>query len=277
MGSDKFQGFQSPQENWSKLPHQLIDALPQIETLGEMKIILYTLRHTWGFKDDYKKITLSEFQHGRKRRDGSRLDSGTGLTKPTIIDGIKRAISHGFLFEHVDTSDPARVKKFYSLVEEGLNFFTSGVKKFNPRGKESLHRTEKETKEKETVDNSPTPKPPFGYGLNAGKDGFDRADQAERNDLNTLADQIAEVCSNINLLTAHPDTKKEIKRITLSFWKMNITPDDLKDFSLWWYDNTWQGKKEQAPTLKQLGDKWGQFEAQKVINVPITVKNGFYI
>lgn len=151
----KFNGFEGPKQNWSKLPHQLIDALPQIKTLGEMKIILYTLRHTWGFKDDYKKITLNEFQYGRKRRDGKRLDSGTGLTKPTIINGIKRAISHGFLFEYVDTSDPARVKKFYSLAEEGLKVFTPEVKKFYPRGKETLHRTEKETLEKETLDISP--------------------------------------------------------------------------------------------------------------------------
>lgn len=141
----KFNGFEAPKENWSKLPHQLVDALPLIETIGEFKIIIYTLRHTWGYHDDYKKITLDEFQYGRKHKDGSRIDNGTGLTKPTIIDGIKRAIEHGFLFEHADTSDPARVKKFYSLKEEGLKVFTPDVKSFYPRGKESLHRTEKDT------------------------------------------------------------------------------------------------------------------------------------
>ncbi len=149
---NKFNGFESPKQNWSKLPHQMIDALPQIKTLGEMKIILYTLRHTWGYRDDYKKITLDEFQHGRKKKDGSRIDNGTGLTKPTIVDGIKRAIKNGFLFEHVDTSDSARVKKFYSLTEEGLKDLTPGVKKFNTWGKDSLHRTEKETLERNLRD-----------------------------------------------------------------------------------------------------------------------------
>jgi hypothetical protein len=156
-----FKGFESPKQNWSKLPHQLIDALPQVETIGEMKVIVYTLRHTWGYQDDYKKITLDEFENGRKKKDGSRIDSGTGLTKPTIINGIKRAISHGFLFEFVDTSDSARVKKFYSLTEEGLKDLTPGVKSFNTQSKEVLHRTEKETSEKETSDISPPGEKPL--------------------------------------------------------------------------------------------------------------------
>jgi hypothetical protein len=96
------------------------------------------------------------------------------------------------------------------------------------------------------------------------ENSFDRTDQTERDNLNFIADQIANTCGNINLLTAHPATKKEIKRIAISFYKMNITPDDLKAFDVWWYDNTWQGKKRQAPTLKQLGDTWGQFEGAKV-------------
>ena len=56
-----FTGFNEPKENWSKLPNEFVDALPMIETIGEMKVILYILRHTWGFHDDEKKITLDEF------------------------------------------------------------------------------------------------------------------------------------------------------------------------------------------------------------------------
>jgi hypothetical protein len=41
----------------------------------------------------------------------------------------------------------------------------------------------------------------------------------------------------------------------------NVTPDDLIAFGAWWYNEPWQGKKGQPPTLKQLGDMWGQFEA----------------
>jgi len=42
-----FPGFTEPTENWSKLPHSLIGALPDIRTVAELKVILYILRHTW--------------------------------------------------------------------------------------------------------------------------------------------------------------------------------------------------------------------------------------
>ena len=85
-GQATVEGFAEPEQNWSKLPHQLIEALPLIETIGEMKVILYVLRHTWGYHDDEKKITLDEFCNGRKRRDGSRLDGGTGLDSTAGVD-----------------------------------------------------------------------------------------------------------------------------------------------------------------------------------------------
>jgi hypothetical protein len=153
----EFEGFESPEENWSKLPHALIEALPIIETVSEFKVITYILRHTWGFKDEEKRITLDEFANGRKRKDGTRLDSGTGLTIPSIRDGLKRGIEHGFIEHHQDATDKARVKNFYSLrMREGEN-----CKKDSPSGKKSLPRSEKETLErnskKEKEGASPAP------------------------------------------------------------------------------------------------------------------------
>jgi DNA-binding MarR family transcriptional regulator len=143
-----FPGFTGPEQNWSKLPHEFIDALPLVETIGEMKIILYVLRHTWGYHDEEKRITLDEFQNGRKRRDGSRIDNGTGLSKPTVIDGIERAIKHGFLQVEIDERDKARVKKFYSLT-------ASDVKKLDSNSQDSLQRSEKDTQERNLEEKTP--------------------------------------------------------------------------------------------------------------------------
>lgn len=116
---DVFEGFAPPIENWSKLPHQLIAALPLIATIGEMKVILYILRHTWGYQEladwDAKCITTDEFENGRKRSDQTRLDNGTGLSRPTIYDGLKRAVDHGFLVCLVDNTDRGRVTHYYRL------------------------------------------------------------------------------------------------------------------------------------------------------------------
>jgi len=141
----EFEGFEDPKENWSKLPHALIGALPLVETVGELKIILYILRHTWGFHDDQKKITLDEFANGRKRKDGSRLDCGTGLTIPTIRDGIKRAVKHGFIIHTQDAKDKARVKNFYTLKMRGEKLLHAECKKDSVGMQNSLPRSEKET------------------------------------------------------------------------------------------------------------------------------------
>lgn len=141
-----FPGFDIPKENWSKLPHDFINALPLIETIGEMKVILYILRHTWGFQDESKKITVDEFVNGRKLKDRSRMDTGTGLSKSTVVDGLKRAEAHGFISVEVDDYDGGRIKKIYSL--RGIDSIPQETPKSDPRGIESIPRSEKETLER---------------------------------------------------------------------------------------------------------------------------------
>ena len=154
---DTFQGFRPPTENWSKLPHELINALPLIETIGEMKVILYVLRHTWGYQDDEKRISLDEFQNGRKhshrylkRHPDSppRIDNGTGLSVNTIKDGIERAVKHGFLEVDEDATDKARIKRWYRLSDSGDQDLTVGDQKLIPSLSEIDTRSKKETIER---------------------------------------------------------------------------------------------------------------------------------
>jgi DNA-binding PadR family transcriptional regulator len=155
---DRFRGFDVPQQNWSKLPHALIEALPLIETSGELKVLLYILRHTWGYQEfsAMKKITLDEFCNGRKRRDGARIDAGTGLSRPTVIDGLKRAEEHGFITSTTDNSDGARVKKAYALsIAQDEEDVTTEVKRLYQGGKETLPRSEKDTIERNQEKTSP--------------------------------------------------------------------------------------------------------------------------
>ena len=150
-----FTGFAQPTANYSKLPHQLINELPQITTIGEMKVLLYVLRHTWGFQEfgEGKKITLDEFEHGRKRKDRTRMDNGTGLTKSTIIAGLKKAVEHGFLIVETDSSDKGRVKKSYAL-NMGLESKPVDVESLYIESIETTHRTEKETLRKKPKKNT---------------------------------------------------------------------------------------------------------------------------
>jgi DNA-binding PadR family transcriptional regulator len=146
MTDTLFQGFAEPQENWSRLPHVLINALPIFETKAELSVVLYILRHTWGYGDEEKKITLDEFMNGRKRKDGTRIDSGTGMVKQSIINGLQRAEQHGFIEVEVDDSDKARIEKFYSLRMSKNH--TSDVQSLDIGGLKVRQRSEKETSER---------------------------------------------------------------------------------------------------------------------------------
>jgi hypothetical protein len=149
-----FTGFGDPTQNWSRLPHTFIDHLHLMTSEAEIKVVLYTLRHTWGYGDEEKKITIDEFARGRKRKDGSRIDQGCGMADNSIKKGIAQAIQHGFIVYREEGADPARIKRYYQL--------KSGGQKLTPRGSEvdphpsdSDPRTEKETSLIETPGEKP--------------------------------------------------------------------------------------------------------------------------
>jgi hypothetical protein len=114
-----FIGFtqSSVQDEYFRMPAIWIDVCAAIDNLAELKIIQYVLRHTWGYREyeQTKHITVDEFMHGRKRTDGTRMDSGTGLSESAVKDGLARALKHEFLVCYVDDSDKARIKKYYGL------------------------------------------------------------------------------------------------------------------------------------------------------------------
>jgi hypothetical protein len=124
QGGGGFIGFSTPDDGYgyTQLPNELFEVLDQIDSLTELKIILYILRHTWGFQEHegQKKITTDEFMKGRKRKDGSRIDRGTGLSDYGVKDGIAKALKHGFITCEVDDGDKGRIKKCY-----GIKVYTS--------------------------------------------------------------------------------------------------------------------------------------------------------
>lgn len=116
MDAFRFKGFLKPKQNWSKLPNEITQNLSKIRS-GELKVILYILRHTWGYQeyDIVKHITMDEFQYGRMGKDGTRMDGGTGLSMSSVRRAVKQAILHGFVDVEVDDRDRGRIKKKYKL------------------------------------------------------------------------------------------------------------------------------------------------------------------
>lgn len=152
----KFAGWEKPESNFFKVPNEFW----QIEdlTVHERMVLLYILRHTWGFQEYgvMKNITIDEFQHGRKTGD-ERMDKGCGVSRGGISQALASLEAKGYIQVMTDVSDPARVKKHYMLnmQQDSVHGMNTA---FTPRTQRSRgdNRTEKETiernleKEKET-------------------------------------------------------------------------------------------------------------------------------
>jgi hypothetical protein len=67
----KFDGFEPPFQNWVKLPNAFIEELPKLSG-AEIKVLLYLIRHTWGYQEfgKLKHISQDGFANGRKLSNG---------------------------------------------------------------------------------------------------------------------------------------------------------------------------------------------------------------
>lgn len=81
-----FSGFMSP--NFTPVPDEFFDDLAPRLNGGEVKVLLYIIRRTFGFKKDRDNISLSQMLNGIVRRNGERLDHGVGLSKPSLCRAL---------------------------------------------------------------------------------------------------------------------------------------------------------------------------------------------
>lgn len=90
-----FDGFSSP--NYTQVPDELFDTLMPTLADNELRVLLYIIRRTFGFKRDSDSISLSQMVSGITTRDGQVLDSGTGLSKSTVARGLKSLREKGVI------------------------------------------------------------------------------------------------------------------------------------------------------------------------------------
>src|SRR3954449_6694781 len=131
-----FPGFDRPESNYFRMPNSWTDITAEIDNIAELKVVEYILRHTWGYQEYglKKHITIDEFVNGRRLKDGSRMDKGTGLSERAVYDGLRKAVENSLIEEEIDDSDRGRIKKSYSLrmretarADEELQTWQAGV------------------------------------------------------------------------------------------------------------------------------------------------------
>lgn len=83
----RFDGMNAP--TYTQAPDDLFDWVMAYLTGAELKVLLYIVRRTFGFKKDCDAISIDQLCNGIVTRDGRRLDLGTGLKRPTVLEALR--------------------------------------------------------------------------------------------------------------------------------------------------------------------------------------------
>lgn len=88
----EFRGFFSP--TTTPVPDEVFDVLAPRLKEGELRVLLYIIRRTFGFKKRADNISLRQMVEGITTKDGQVLDEGTGLSKPSVIKSVQSLVRH---------------------------------------------------------------------------------------------------------------------------------------------------------------------------------------
>ena len=90
-----FPGFGRP--TYTMVPDELFDELLPDLSGAETKVLLYIIRHTFGWKKNSDNISLKQMAEGIRTRDGRVLDRGAGVSKSAAAQAVKELVDRGVI------------------------------------------------------------------------------------------------------------------------------------------------------------------------------------
>jgi predicted transcriptional regulator len=115
----RFAGFRNP--TYTQVPDEIIDVLMPELSDSELRVLLYIVRRTFGFKKAADSISLSQMVNGIETRDGRVLDRGTGLSRSSVQRAVNGLRQKGVIVsERQQDDEHGNVANIYRLrmVEE---------------------------------------------------------------------------------------------------------------------------------------------------------------
>ncbi len=133
-----FVGFSSP--NTTPVPDDFFDVLAPNLSEAELRVLIYILRRTFGFKKESDTISLKQMVEGITTRDGRTLDQGTGMSKPGVTKGVKGLVAKGVILA-IRNSSPERGDEptTYCLHFQHDDLHAPGATSFTRGGQRRLH------------------------------------------------------------------------------------------------------------------------------------------
>jgi hypothetical protein len=94
-GRFHYEGFSSP--NGTVVPDDFFDLLAPNLTEAELRVLLYIIRRTFGFKKEKDNISLKQLVQGVTTKEGKVLDRGAGVAKSAAVRAVKGLIEKGIV------------------------------------------------------------------------------------------------------------------------------------------------------------------------------------
>ncbi len=99
----RYAGFTNP--NYTQVPDDVFDVIAPELSEAELRVLLYIVRRTFGFKKDRDAISLTQMVEGIRARDGRVLDKGTGMSRRGVMKGCAGLIDKGIITVEKRLSD----------------------------------------------------------------------------------------------------------------------------------------------------------------------------
>jgi hypothetical protein len=116
-----FRGFQKP--TYTQIPDEFFDELMPNLKEAELRVLLYIMRRTFGFKKLGDTISISQFLKGITTKSGEKLDGGCGIKSPTALSRALKNLEQMGIITATKSEDAVHGLK---TTHYGLRF-TEGV------------------------------------------------------------------------------------------------------------------------------------------------------
>jgi hypothetical protein len=97
--------------NSTQVPDVILDQWMSELSGAEFKVVMYVARRTYGFGRDSDDISINQICRGIRRRDGTRLDQGTGLSRSGVKAACNSLIGKGVLLRSGNVAQDGRERE----------------------------------------------------------------------------------------------------------------------------------------------------------------------
>jgi phage replication O-like protein O len=94
--------------NSTQIPDILLDLWMAELSGSEFKVLLYIARRTYGFGKEWDTISLNQISNGIKKRDGTVLDYGTGVSRASVIRALNTLESKRIIIRQTNKRGDSR-------------------------------------------------------------------------------------------------------------------------------------------------------------------------